>query len=96
MFRSYQISPTSASAERQAYLDEACAAAPEVRRRVEALLRAYEQAASFLEQPAVAASAATLDHRPIAESPGTVIGPYKLWSRSAKVAWAWSLFSSRT
>jgi serine/threonine protein kinase/WD40 repeat protein len=66
------------SAERQAYLDEACAAAPEVRRRVEALLRAYEQAASFLEQPAVASSAATLDRRPIAESPGAVIGPYKL------------------
>src|SRR5436305_13599647 len=39
-------------AERQAYLDQACAGAPELREKVEALLRAYEEAGSFLEKPA--------------------------------------------
>jgi serine/threonine protein kinase/formylglycine-generating enzyme required for sulfatase activity/cephalosporin-C deacetylase-like acetyl esterase len=62
--------------ERQAYLDEACAEAPQFRQKVEALLKAYEAAGSYLESPAVAL-AATVDH-PISERPGTVIGPYKL------------------
>src|SRR6516165_8886929 len=62
--------------ERKAYLDEACAEAPEFRQKVEALLKAYEQAGSFLESPA-AALAATIDE-PITERPGTVVGPYKL------------------
>src|SRR5262249_4886084 len=39
--------------ERQAYLDEACASQPELRRQVEQLLRLYQGAGSFLEQPAV-------------------------------------------
>ncbi len=40
------------AADRQAYLDAACAAAPEVRQKVEALLKAYQDAGSFLEGPA--------------------------------------------
>src|SRR5262245_39570791 len=39
--------------ERKAYLDEACAGAPELRRKVEALLRAYDEAGSFLQKPAI-------------------------------------------
>jgi serine/threonine protein kinase/tetratricopeptide (TPR) repeat protein len=39
-------------AERKAYLDEACAGDSELREKVEALLRAYEEAGSFLEKPA--------------------------------------------
>jgi serine/threonine protein kinase/tetratricopeptide (TPR) repeat protein len=39
-------------AERNAYLDEVCADSPEVRRKVEALLQAYEEAgSSFLKRP---------------------------------------------
>ena len=34
--------------ERIAYLDQACADLPELRQKVEALLRAYEDAGSFL------------------------------------------------
>jgi tetratricopeptide (TPR) repeat protein len=41
------------TAERNAYLDQACAGASEVRREVEALLRAYSEAGSFLDEPAV-------------------------------------------
>src|SRR5262245_27415342 len=70
-------------AQRQAFLDEACAGQPESRQQVEDLLRIHEGAGSFLEQPA-AASAATGafpeagDRASSGEAPGTVIGPYKL------------------
>jgi serine/threonine protein kinase/Flp pilus assembly protein TadD len=62
--------------ERAAYLDEACAGAPDLRARIEKMLAAQAQAASFLEQPA-RPPPATID-APITERPGTVIGPYKL------------------
>src|SRR5262245_56471313 len=42
----------SSSDERKAYLDEACAGAPELRKKVEALLRAFDEAGSFLQKPA--------------------------------------------
>src|SRR5262245_32292181 len=70
-------------AQRQTYLDEACAGQPGLRQQVEHLLRLHEGAGSFLEQPA-AASPATGPFPDEAESasspeaPGTVIGPYKL------------------
>src|SRR3954452_12507017 len=63
--------------ERAAYLDEACAGDPDLRRHVEKMLAAQAQAGSFLEQPA-RRPAVTVDEQPIREGPGTVIGPYKL------------------
>src|SRR5262249_19968930 len=63
--------------ERAAYLDEACAADPGLRRRVERMLAAQAQAGSFLEQPA-RSPVVTLDEQPVREGPGTVIGPYQL------------------
>ena len=63
--------------ERAAYLDEACAGDPDLRRRVEKLLAAQAQAGSFLEQPA-RSPVVTVDEPPVSEGPGTVIGPYKL------------------
>jgi non-specific serine/threonine protein kinase/serine/threonine-protein kinase len=77
-------------AERQAYLAQACADAPELRQKVEALLKAYEEAGSFLEKPPMAEAGATSDlpqgrlvsEQDLAtapqEGPGTRIGPYKL------------------
>jgi serine/threonine protein kinase/Flp pilus assembly protein TadD len=68
----------ASKAERQAYLDEACAAAPELRQKVEALLQAYEEAGSFLESPPSAGDLiATMDDS-IPELVGSLIGPYKL------------------
>jgi WD40 repeat protein len=58
-----------------AYLDAACAGNEELRRRVEVLLRAHGQPNSLLDLPEKLA--ATTDG-PVAEGPGTVIGPYKL------------------
>src|SRR6476661_863138 len=76
--------------QRNAFLDRACAADPDLRREVEALLAAHEQAAGFLESsPASptqtlptgddapgshAARTSSLPH----EQPASVVGPYKL------------------
>jgi eukaryotic-like serine/threonine-protein kinase len=64
-------------ADRQAFLDEACAAAPEIRREVEALLSAHADAGSFLDAAAVERPQAGL-FEPSVEAPGATIGPYKL------------------
>ncbi len=65
------------AAERDAYLDEACGADTALRLRVEGLLRAYGNAGSFLESPALAL--ATDRSRPDpAEGLGAVIGQYRL------------------
>jgi serine/threonine protein kinase len=66
----------AAGQDRARYLDEACGGDPELRRRVERLLRAVAEAGSFLEPPARDPSP-TVDQPP-AEGPGTVLGPYKL------------------
>jgi serine/threonine protein kinase/tetratricopeptide (TPR) repeat protein len=71
-------------AERAAYLDQACAGEPELRHRACVLLNAFEQAGSFLQQPADPKG--TSDFPPLQPSvagnpddlPGTIIGPYKL------------------
>jgi eukaryotic-like serine/threonine-protein kinase len=78
-------------AERATFLDEACAGDEALRRRVAALLESHDHA-GFLGTPAVRRAGqnrimpqstidglpATLDPPVPAESPGTVIGPYKL------------------
>jgi tetratricopeptide (TPR) repeat protein len=79
------VLPIEDAAERAAYLDRACASAAALRQRVEALLAAFAQAGSFLQQPAVDPRATTdLSHRGPSsgsdptEEAGTAIGPYKL------------------
>src|SRR5262249_60931857 len=62
--------------ERAAFLENACANDPELRREVEKLVHDYFRAGSFLESPA-ARVVSTVDE-PLTERPGTVIGPYKL------------------
>jgi serine/threonine-protein kinase len=73
------------AAERSAYLAKACADDPALHLRVEALLKAFVQAGSFLQRPAEEA-AATSDVSPAGaaihcatdEEPGKMIGPYRL------------------
>src|SRR5262245_33963030 len=70
-------------AQRRAYLDEACAGQPELRRQVEQLLLLHEGAGSFLEKPAAEVPATgplqDADERASSpEAPGACIGPYKL------------------
>jgi serine/threonine protein kinase len=65
-----------ATADRAAYLEEACAGDAELRRSVEMLLKAHAKAGDFLHKTP-ADVGPTID-RPLVERPGTVIGPYKL------------------
>jgi serine/threonine protein kinase len=66
-----------------AFLDQACAGDPNLRRRVEELLQAHRQAGTSLpsppsgEGPGVRAPV-TVDEPAVSERPGTVIGRYKL------------------
>jgi WD40 repeat protein/serine/threonine protein kinase len=74
--------------ERAAYLDDACAGHAELRRRLDALLKAHDDAGSFLERPAAGEGITTglpagrwIDPDappPLAEGPATRVGPYKL------------------
>ena len=61
---------------RARYLDVACATRPEVRERIEALLRNAADASQFLESP-LPGLGVPFDERP-PELPGTAIGPYRL------------------
>jgi eukaryotic-like serine/threonine-protein kinase len=69
----------ASSDERLAYLQQACAGNAETLRRILDLLRVYDQEKSFLESPPVAPSV-TMDE-PVTETPGTMIGAYKLLER---------------
>jgi WD40 repeat protein/serine/threonine protein kinase len=64
------------STDRAAYLDRECRSNPGMRDRVDALMQAFGDAGSFLNQ-AAAGALLTLDQTP-SERPGTLIGPYKL------------------
>jgi serine/threonine protein kinase/Tfp pilus assembly protein PilF len=75
--------------ERQRYVNEACAGQPELREQVETLLRLYEGAGSFLQNPAMelpptatldkaAEPTAPVDPPVLTERQGSQIGPYKL------------------
>src|SRR5262249_54427223 len=81
-------------AARAAYLAEACGSDTELRRQMERLLDARAERGSFLESPALGS---TIDHGagPIAEAPGTVIGPYKLREQIGEGAWAGSTWPNR-
>lgn len=75
--------------ERAAFLTEACAGDDRLRRRVEALLKAHAEPDEILDAPP--RNASTANYAPISEKPGTMVGPYKSWNRSAKGASASSL-----
>ncbi|HUV63847.1 MAG TPA: hypothetical protein VMW24_08110, partial [Sedimentisphaerales bacterium] len=66
-----------AGRERAAYLDSACGSNAALHDHVEALLKAGEEAGNFLDTPPVDIGT-TFDDAPLTESPGTVIGRYKL------------------
>jgi WD40 repeat protein/serine/threonine protein kinase len=64
-------------AERAAYLDGACGGDHALRARIEALLAAHAASGGVLDAPPESLTS-TGGYRPIPESPGTVIGRYKL------------------
>jgi serine/threonine-protein kinase len=69
------------ASQRAAFLDEACAGDPSLRRQVEALLASYEGAPRFLEEPAVEV-AAQMMAKDQADSPvRQTIGPFRILKR---------------
>jgi WD40 repeat protein/serine/threonine protein kinase len=72
----FQLAMDLEGSPRAAFLDEACAGDPDLRREVESLLASYAQAPSFLEAPALGAAADPLkdDDRAV----GRHIGLYKI------------------
>lgn len=60
--------------ERAAFLDRACGANEQLRHSVELLIKAHERAGQFLAPPPTSAPV----HELPVESPGVVMGPYKL------------------
>jgi len=66
--------------ERAAYLDKVCGNNTDLRNKIEALLKAYEDADDVPEAPIIG-SEITLDSAPLTEGPGTKIGHYKLLQR---------------
>ena len=65
--------------ERAAYLDQACAADPQLRRDAETLLAAHRDSTSFLEAPAAAVLLADHEIEAAANSRiGTTIGAYRI------------------
>src|SRR5689334_17915011 len=73
--------------ERNRYLNEACKGDVELRRRVEALLQAYEQAGDFLGRPAAERPAKATQVLPAGEKPGDRIGHYKLLQQIGEGGW---------
>lgn len=66
--------------ERSAYLDKVCGNDADLRNKMEALLKAYEEADDVPDVPIIG-SEITLDSAPLTEGPGTKIGRYKLLQR---------------
>jgi serine/threonine protein kinase/Flp pilus assembly protein TadD len=64
--------------ELAAFLDAACGADVGLRLRIEALLRAHDEAGGFLRDRSEAGDPVATVDRPASEGAGTVIGPYKL------------------
>jgi serine/threonine protein kinase len=73
----FKTAVTLAAEEREAFLDKACSANPELRREVEALLRAHDASYRLpMTNPVIGQVTGNFD--PIAERPGATVGPYKL------------------
>ncbi|MDB6038662.1 MAG: serine/threonine protein kinase with repeat [Verrucomicrobiales bacterium] len=73
--------------DRGHYLDQACKGDVEFRLRVEALLRAYEQADDFLGRPAAERPPKAAQVLAVAEKPGDRIGHYKLLQQIGEGGW---------
>ena len=63
--------------EQAEYLDQVCEGNPELRVRVNALLKAHNDVSGFLQEPQGKPTVAS-DESPTGKSPGSMIGPYKL------------------
>lgn len=66
------------TAERPLYLERECAGDPEMKRRLEALLRAHDKAGDFLREPAPGLPKERSQPLSAEQNPGDMIGRYRL------------------
>src|SRR5262245_6725106 len=71
-----RVAGIESEAEREQLLARECEANEPLRKQVESLLAARRKVGNFLEHPAVLPP--PVEHPPISEKSGSVIGPYKL------------------
>src|SRR5712691_13194605 len=64
--------------ERPAFLDEACASDDSLRREVESLIASYEQAGSFIEEPAYGVMAESIADGQAGSMLGHTLGHYQV------------------
>jgi serine/threonine protein kinase/Tol biopolymer transport system component len=76
--RLYQAVVDLASAERAAFLENACAGDADLRRQVEAMLASDAHAGSFLEEPAIRAAAQILAREQGAGAPNSTVAHYRI------------------
>jgi eukaryotic-like serine/threonine-protein kinase len=67
-------------AKRQGFLEQACAGNEVLRREVETLLAAHDQATRFMEKPALDAVSQTLEQKESRSLVGRKLGPYEILS----------------
>src|SRR5262245_11401257 len=68
-----------APAQRQAFLEQACAGDEALLRRVQALLEVHGRAGSFLEKPPLGGATTGVQMAgDLVETPGTPVGPFRL------------------
>src|ERR1700680_3948527 len=72
-----RIVESTDAVSREQVLERECGDDQELRQRVEALLRAHDASAGFLDKPPVS-PISTVDEPRLTEGPGTRIGPYRL------------------
>ena len=66
------------AAQRPAFLDQACASDPSLRKDVEALIDSYDEAGSFIESPVFEAAADLVASAQAGSLIGTELGPYRI------------------
>jgi serine/threonine protein kinase/tetratricopeptide (TPR) repeat protein/TolB-like protein len=74
----FQAAAELESSQRAAYLNDACAGAPELRREVEALLASSDEAGDFIEEPALHQNAGALAAVASDSAIGRRVGAYRV------------------
>ena len=80
----FQVALARNLAERAAFLDEACAGDPALRREVEALLSSDEQGGGFIESPAIEIAPELVADDQTTALAGQTIGPYRIETELGK------------
>jgi hypothetical protein len=82
------------AAQRRAFLDQACASDPSMRRRLEEMLTSQTQAEQFFAEGEMGLGLHGTVAVPLSEKPGDRIGRYKLLEKIGEGDAGWSMLPS--